>query len=73
VVALEPAAVRQAEAHLPGTVEHLLVTAGRMRAGPLTDPIELLPGDYVRFAGDAPHLYQALEPATSAVLIMEHV
>jgi transcriptional regulator with XRE-family HTH domain len=73
VVAIEPGPVRRADPHLAGSVEHLLVTGGRMRAGPAAQPIELGPGDYVRFAGDAPHLYEALEPGTSAVLVMEHV
>lgn len=69
---LEPGAVRDAEAHLPGSVEHLIVATGRMRAGPTTDPVELGPGDYACFAGDVPHRYEALEPGTVAVLVMEH-
>ena len=30
------------------------------------------PGDYVTFPGDVPHHYEALEPGTWAVLVMEH-
>jgi transcriptional regulator with XRE-family HTH domain len=73
VVAMEPGKVRTADPHLAGSVEHLLVTAGRLRCGPATEPIELAPGDYVRFAGDVPHRYEALAPGTAAVLVMEHV
>jgi transcriptional regulator with XRE-family HTH domain len=72
VMELEPGNAREAEAHLPGSVEHLVVAAGRMTAGPAAGPIELGPGDYLSFPGDAPHHYQALEPGTWAVLVMEH-
>ena len=71
LVALEPGAVRDARAHTPGSLEHVVVTAGRMRTGPLSDPVELGPGDYATFAGDVPHHYEALAPGTVAVLVME--
>jgi len=73
VMELEPGRPRQAEPHVPGSVEHVVVAAGRLRAGPSEDPVELGPGDYIAFPGDAPHHYQALEPGTWAVLVMEHV
>jgi transcriptional regulator with XRE-family HTH domain len=72
VVELEPGPVRHAEAHLPGTVEHVIVAAGRMRAGPDSEQVDLDPGDYASFPGDIPHTYEALAPHTWAVLIMEH-
>ena len=73
VITLEPGpGNRRAEAHIPGTVEHLIVAAGRIRTGPVGQAIELGPGDYAAFAGDLPHLYEALEPGTWAVLVMEH-
>lgn len=72
LIELEPGAVRDAQAHLPGSVEHLIVAAGRIRTGPAADPVEVSPGDYVAFAGDVPHRYEALEPGTVAVLVMEH-
>jgi transcriptional regulator with XRE-family HTH domain len=65
-------AVRHAEPHTPGSVEHLVVAAGRLRTGPADDPVELGPGDYVAFAGDIPHEYEALAPGTWGVLVMEH-
>jgi transcriptional regulator with XRE-family HTH domain len=68
----EPGVVRQAAAHIPGSVEHLVVAAGRMIAGPADAPIELGPGDYATFRGDVPHVYQALVTGTWAVLVMEH-
>lgn len=71
-LALDPGDARQAEAHIPGTVEHVLVTAGSMRAGPRENPVEVGAGDYVSFSGDVAHLYEALEPGTTAALVMEH-
>jgi transcriptional regulator with XRE-family HTH domain len=69
---IEPGAARHAEPHLPGSVEHLIVGSGRLRTGPADEEIDLGPGDYVTFPGDVPHRYQALEPGTWAVLVMEH-
>ncbi|MEV6346036.1 XRE family transcriptional regulator [Actinoplanes sp. NPDC051851] len=68
---LEPGVAREAEAHIPGSTEHIVVGAGRIRIGPADDPVEVGPGDYVSFPGDIPHRYEALEPSW-AVLIMEH-
>jgi transcriptional regulator with XRE-family HTH domain len=70
---VEPGPPRLADAHLPGTVEHVLVSSGRLRCGPTEQLVDLDPGDYAMFAGDIPHRYEALAPGTSAVLIMEHV
>lgn len=71
-VELGDGAVRHAHPHTPGSVEHLLVAAGRMRAGPADAPVTLAPGDYVAFAGDVPHVYAALAPGTWGILVMEH-
>lgn len=68
---LEPGQPREAAAHIPGSVEHLVVGAGRILAGPVGEAIELGPGDYASFPGDVPHHYEALENAW-AVLVMEH-
>jgi hypothetical protein len=35
--------------------------------------VELGPGDYIRYAADLPHVFEALEPGTLAVLLSEHV
>ncbi|MEV4704913.1 XRE family transcriptional regulator [Actinoplanes sp. NPDC049316] len=72
VMELEPGQPRDAEAHIPGSVEHVVVAAGRLRVGPAGDYVDLGPGDYVGFPGDVPHHYEALEPGTWAVLVMEH-
>jgi len=46
---------------------------GRWRAGPVGSAVELDPGDYIRFPADRPHTYEALTPASTAVLVMEYV
>ncbi|GLW32408.1 helix-turn-helix domain-containing protein [Actinoplanes regularis] len=68
---LAPGEAREAEPHIPGSVEHIVVGSGRIRTGPVEEPVEVGPGDYVTFPGDVPHRYEALEPSW-AVLVMEH-
>jgi transcriptional regulator with XRE-family HTH domain len=68
----DPGPVRHAEAHSRGVVEHVLVLAGGMRAGPAAHPVELGPGDLASFAGDAPHVYETLVPGTRALLVMDY-
>jgi transcriptional regulator with XRE-family HTH domain len=68
---LEAGAVRHAEPHHAGVVEHLVVVTGRLRAGPQSSPVELGPGDIVTFAADVPHVYEALETA-HLVLLMSY-
>jgi hypothetical protein len=69
---VEPGAARQADPHLPGSIEHLVVAAGRVRTGPEGSLVDLGPGDYATFRGDVAHSYEALEPGTWVVLVMEH-
>ncbi|WP_282794183.1 XRE family transcriptional regulator [Streptomyces sp. CC224B] len=71
--AMEPGAARESDPHNPGTIEHLVVSAGRLLAGPRGGAVELFPGDYMSYRGDVPHAYEALAPGTSFVLIMQHV
>ncbi|CAL9532356.1 HTH-type transcriptional regulator SutR [Actinosynnema sp. ALI-1.44] len=73
VLDLEPGNPRESEPHMPGTVEHAIVSRGRVLTGPNSDLVELGPGDYAMYPGDVPHKAQALEPNTSVVLIMEHI
>src|SRR5918997_3053996 len=66
---LEAGAVRHAEPHHAGVVEHLVVVTGRLRAGPQSGPVELGSGDIVTFAADVPHVYEALETAHLVLLM----
>lgn len=70
-VVAEPGSARESDPHQPGTVEHVVLASGRARVGPTAAPVELSPGDYLSYPGDAPHVFEALEPGTSAVLISE--
>lgn len=69
----QPGETRASDPHMPGTVEHVLVGSGRALAGPTEAPVELGPGDYVSYPGDAPHVFRALAPDTLAVIVMEHI
>jgi transcriptional regulator with XRE-family HTH domain len=72
-VGAEPGTAHLASPHTAGTVEHVILGAGRVLAGPVGDAVELGPGDYLRYPGDTPHVFDALEPGTLGVIIMEHV
>lgn len=53
-----PAGPRRTEN--PGTLLHLYVVEGRVRTGPLSEPVELDVGDFARFPADAPYLMAPL-------------
>ncbi len=63
---------RRAGPHPAGVTESLILTVGRLRAGPAAQPVELAAGDFVRFAGDVPHLYQAIGAPARGILLMSH-
>jgi quercetin dioxygenase-like cupin family protein len=64
--------VRDAAPHSHGTVEHVLVTAGRLRVGPTDALCELETGDLATFSGDVRHRYEPCEDGTRAVLLIEY-
>src|SRR3974390_2031831 len=68
----EPGHARASEPHMPGVVEHVVLSTGRALVGLAGEPVELGPGDYIRYPGDIPHVFEALEPGTLAVLVAEH-
>ena len=67
----EPGEARVSNPHQRSTTEHLVLVSGRARVGPADAPHVLDPGDYLAYAGDAPHVFEALLPGTSAVLVSE--
>jgi transcriptional regulator with XRE-family HTH domain len=69
----QPGAPHLAPPHMPGTVEHLILGSGRVLAGPEGAAVELGPGDYLRYPGDVPHIFDALASDATGVIIMEHV
>jgi transcriptional regulator with XRE-family HTH domain len=72
-IAAEPGSQRTSEPHLPGVVEHVIVSTGRALVGVASQPIELRPGDYAAYPADVLHVFRALEPGTQAVLVSENV
>lgn len=69
---LEAGRGRDADGHIAGSMEHVLLIRGRLHVGPRRDPVDLEPGDLVSFPGDVAHRYEALEPDTRALLLMEY-
>jgi transcriptional regulator with XRE-family HTH domain len=65
-----PGAARAAPPHPFGVEERLHIFTGRVRVGPVTDPVELGPGDYARYSGSVPHIYEALDGQASGTLLM---
>ena len=61
--------VREAAPHAAGVVEHLFVTRGSLRTGPSNATVELETGDFLRFAGDRPHVYESLGDEARAITI----
>ncbi len=71
-LAVQPGSPRTSERHLPGTVEHVVLCSGRARLGPAGHLVELGPGDYASYSADETHVFEALEPHTTAVMLIEH-
>jgi transcriptional regulator with XRE-family HTH domain len=61
---------RNAGGHGPGTREHVFVTRGGLKVGPVGREVGLAGGDYATFAADDPHLYEA-RAGTRALLLMQ--
>jgi transcriptional regulator with XRE-family HTH domain len=72
-ISAEPGHARASEPHMPGVVEHVVISTGRALVGVAGEPAEVSPGDYICYPGDVPHVFEALEPGTLAVLVSEHV
>jgi transcriptional regulator with XRE-family HTH domain len=59
---------REAQPHPFGVEERLHVVSGRVRVGPVEEPVELGPGDYATYSGAVPHVYDG--EATGTLLIL---
>ncbi|MBV6760409.1 helix-turn-helix domain-containing protein [Rhodococcus opacus] len=53
----------------PGTLHHIYLISGRLLTGPLSDPVELDAGDFVRFPGDVPHRHLCLSEHVLAHIV----
>jgi len=72
LITAEPGSIRESEPHMPGVIEHVVLCTGRARLGLTDDPVEVGPGDYIAYPGDLPHVFEALEPGTTSVMVSEH-
>ncbi len=70
-VQLRKGSVRQSDPHPQGTLEHALVSSGRVRLGPLDATEELGSGDYFRYPADISHSYESLSDHAVLLLVME--
>jgi transcriptional regulator with XRE-family HTH domain len=68
---LDPGVLHRSGPHGPGVTEHLLVTAGRARAGREGAEAGIAPGESATWVSDVPHTYLALGPApVESVLVI---
>ncbi|HWK77168.1 XRE family transcriptional regulator [Microbacterium sp.] len=71
LIQADPGEPRRSDPHHAGTTEHVILLSGQALIGPAGDGVLLNPGDYLAYAGDTPHLFEAKVAGTSAVLISE--
>ncbi|WP_407358390.1 XRE family transcriptional regulator [Microbacterium sp. LTA6] len=71
LIQADPGKARVSDPHHPGTTEHVILISGEAQVGPVGETVTLRPGDYLSYPGDAPHIFEAAAPGTSAVLISE--
>lgn len=73
LISAEPGQPRVSDPHSPGVVEHVVLSAGKALVGLTDGPVQLEPGDYLRYPGDLPHVFRALTAGTRAVMLSEHL
>lgn len=71
VITAEPGPARKSQPHPPGTVEHLLLTSGRARVVCDGEAVVLEPGEFLTHAGDIEHSFEALEPGTMVIEVID--
>lgn len=71
LVQADPSSPKVSAPHAYGTVEHVVLISGAALVGPASSPVALSPGDYLCYPGDAPHIFDARDKGTTAVLISE--
>lgn len=55
--------------HQPGTLHHLYLITGKLRTGPVNEPVDLVAGDFVRFPGDVAHRYVCMSDRVTAHIV----
>jgi transcriptional regulator with XRE-family HTH domain len=72
VLDIERGTRREAAAHSPGVIEHVIVIDGTAEVGPIDEPTQLQAGDCITFAADLPHLYRAVDGATRLLSLTDY-
>ena len=49
-----------------------MVCSDSAHIGPATGPVLLNAGDYISYLANGPHVFEALEADTTAVMVIEH-
>ncbi|MEM7067637.1 MAG: helix-turn-helix domain-containing protein [Pseudomonadota bacterium] len=62
---------RKSRPHPRGTIEHVFISEGVVRLGPLQALETLNPGDYYRFPADTEHTYESLSETARLLIVME--
>jgi transcriptional regulator with XRE-family HTH domain len=57
------------EPHAAGTLHHVYLINGKLRTGPLNEPVDVAAGDFVRFPGDIAHRYVCLSERVVAHVV----
>lgn len=71
-VLAQPGKPRLSQPHAPGTTEHVTMLAGRAWVGPQNARVLLDTGDYARYAADVPHVFDAMDADTRAIVVIEY-
>ena len=71
-VRVAPGTARCSAAHARGLTEHVVVHGGRLRVGPVDAPVVLAAGDAASYLADREHVYEALEPGTTGLILMAY-
>jgi quercetin dioxygenase-like cupin family protein len=50
-------------------LHHIYVITGKLRTGPVSEPVDLAAGDFVRFPGDIPHRHACLSDRVLAHVV----
>lgn len=72
-VLAQPGKPRLSQPHAPGTTEHVMMMQGRAWAGPQDARVMLKAGDYVRYAADVPHVFEAVDGDARAMVVIEYL
>ena len=70
-LSVQPGETRISRPHMPGTIEHVIISSGRALVGPKDQAVELSPGDYISYSADREHIFEALAADTTAVMLIE--